>query len=122
MEWVIRYWCVSRRRLVTDRKRIAALVNWVTAASAESVRPIVVLDEGVPGAAGLGEGTLVDFKGQVRRKLGAVHGSLLLARPDGYLSTHLRSEPPFDIQPLASALGPWTVLTSIKEQGELINR
>ena len=74
----------------------------MSGASGGVVRPHVVLDEGVPEAAG--PRTLVAFKAQFRGKLGARHGSVLLVRPDGYVAFHTLG---FDPGTLASGLEGW---------------
>lgn len=94
----------SAMRLRTDRESLAALIRSVGEGYGEAVRPYVVLDEGVSEAADARALTLIDVKGQLRNKLGAEHGSVLLVRPDGYLAFHRKG---FDPQALSAALAPW---------------
>lgn len=86
------------------RERLAALVQAVDEGYGAAVRSYVVLDEGVPEAADVGARTLVDFKGQFRDKVGARHGSVLLARPDGYVAFYGTGFKPWA---LSAALAPW---------------
>jgi 2-polyprenyl-6-methoxyphenol hydroxylase-like FAD-dependent oxidoreductase len=95
---------VSAARLRTDREYLAALVRSVNKGYGETVRPRVVLDEGIPEAADVGAPVLIDFKGQFRNTLGAEHGSALLVRPDGYAAFHRKG---FDPRTLSVAFAPW---------------
>jgi hypothetical protein len=74
-------------RIGADRARIAQLINAVADRSGW-LRPRLVIDEGVLDDADIGAPVFVDVAGQFAAKLGAIHGSVLLARPDGYLATH----------------------------------
>jgi hypothetical protein len=47
-----------------------------------------VLDEGVVDETDIGAPVFVDIAGEFADKLGAAHGSVLMARPDGYLAAH----------------------------------
>ena len=95
---------VSATHLLVDRESLNALVRSVNEGYGETVRPHVVLDEGVPEAADVGASVLIDFKGQFHNTLGAEHGSVLLVRPDGYAAFHRKS---FDPRALFVAFAPW---------------
>ena len=95
---------VSATHLRADREVLTNLVRSVNEGYLETVRPRVVLDEGVPEAADVGAPVLVDFKGQFRGKLGVRHGNVLLVRPDGYVAFHRKG---FDPKALSVALAPW---------------
>jgi 2-polyprenyl-6-methoxyphenol hydroxylase-like FAD-dependent oxidoreductase len=95
---------VSATSLGADRESLATLVRSVGEGYGEAVRPCVVLDEGMAEAVEARVPVFVDFKGQFRSKLGAEHGSVLLVRPDGYISFHRKS---FDPLILSETLAPW---------------
>jgi 2-polyprenyl-6-methoxyphenol hydroxylase-like FAD-dependent oxidoreductase len=101
---------VSATHLRADRKALTNLVRSVKDGYGETVRPRVILDEGVPEAADVGAPVLVDFKGQFRNTLGAGHGSVLLVRPDGYAAFHRKG---FDPRTLSVAFAPWVVRSSL---------
>ena len=95
----------SATRLGAYRRSLDALVRVVKDTyGGEVVRPYVVLDEGTPEAVEVEAPVLIDFKGQFREKLGAVHDSVLLVRPDGYVAFHRIGN---DLQVLSMALSPW---------------
>jgi hypothetical protein len=94
----------SLNRLVHDRRRLAELVRRVGEHAADAIQLFAVLDVGVPDALGLEAPTLIDVHGEVQRRLGVEHGSVLLIRPDGYVGFHCRL---FDVDATMRALRSW---------------
>jgi 2-polyprenyl-6-methoxyphenol hydroxylase-like FAD-dependent oxidoreductase len=75
-------------RVGPDRAAVTRLFDEVRGFAGGRVRPHVVLDEGVLDQIEGAAGVFVDVTGRFAEKLGAVHGSVLLIRPDGYLALH----------------------------------
>jgi FAD binding domain len=71
-----------------DRARIVQLVQAANGVAGDWLRPRLVLDEGVLDDAEIGAPVYVDIADRFAGKLGARRGSVLLARPDGYLAAH----------------------------------
>jgi len=102
-------------QLHRDRSDLDRLVRSIRARAGDAVRCYVVLAEGVPNeVADIGTPVLVDFKQQFRRKLGAMHGHVLLVRPDGYVAFHLRG---FALPAMEAALADWAVLHRAETPG-----
>ncbi|MDQ2638237.1 MAG: FAD-dependent monooxygenase [Actinomycetota bacterium] len=73
-------------RVTQDRAALADLMHRMR--DFATVRPAVVLDEGVLDQVEDAVDVFVDVTGKFAAKFGAVHGSVLLIRPDGYLALH----------------------------------
>lgn len=78
---------VTAEGISADRGRIEQLIASLADRNGW-MRPKLVLDEGVVGETDIGAPVFVDITRQFATKLGATHGSVLLARPDGYLASH----------------------------------
>jgi 2-polyprenyl-6-methoxyphenol hydroxylase-like FAD-dependent oxidoreductase len=91
-------------RLADDRAAAAELIGTVAHLRQGWVTPYVVVDEGVLEEDAVGAGVLVDVSGSFAAAFGAVHGSVFLVRPDGYLATH---QVGFDPDRVLGSFEPW---------------
>jgi 2-polyprenyl-6-methoxyphenol hydroxylase-like FAD-dependent oxidoreductase len=90
--------------LGADRHALTRLLQVVAERYGGIISPVVVIDEGVPNIIGLTQPIFIDVRGDFQRKFGAVHGSVILTRPDGFVAFHVRG---LNVDPILAALGPW---------------
>lgn len=86
-------------RLDSERDLIRALMRALEHTFADRLALTIIIDEGAPEDVKAGAEVLVDHKRQFASALGAVHGSVFLIRPDGYLAFHRTSWLPGKIVP-----------------------
>lgn len=76
-----------------DQRLILHLLERVKQSAGETIKPYVVFEQGSEAVARKIDAhvasTFIDFKQQFRHKLGTHHGSIVLARPDGYVALHV---------------------------------
>ena len=89
-----------------ERAHLVDLAKKIQHRFQKGVRTYVVMEEGLPDT-DIDLPVLVDIKRQVRTRLGATHGSILLLRPDGYLAFHTRTQSEKQILSLCQ---PWLSL------------
>ena len=92
------YGYVSPLRPAAERTEVLDVLRRVANRHGRLVHPCLIAEEGIAEDGELP--VVVDVKRQIRTKLGAVPGSILLVRPDAYVAFHTRT---FD----DSALTPW---------------
>jgi 2-polyprenyl-6-methoxyphenol hydroxylase-like FAD-dependent oxidoreductase len=90
---------VAADRLDAERGLIRALMEALERTFADRLARTIVIDEGLPEEVKAGAEVLVDHKRQFSSALGAVHGSVFLIRPDGYLAFHRSGWSPQKIVP-----------------------
>jgi 2-polyprenyl-6-methoxyphenol hydroxylase-like FAD-dependent oxidoreductase len=95
---------VTASALGVDRDKVARLLRTIDELYGCTVRPFVIINEGVPDVIGLQVSILIDFKGDFQRKLGVAHGSVVLTRPDGFAAFHRQG---LEVEPILEALEPW---------------
>lgn len=96
--------------LATDRPHLARLLQIIAERYGDLASPFVVIDEGVPEVIGLTTPVFIDVKGEFQRKFGAMHGSVILTRPDGFVAFHLRG---LNVEFVLAALELWLRSRSI---------
>ncbi|MGO8946343.1 MAG: FAD-dependent monooxygenase [Ktedonobacterales bacterium] len=76
-----------------DQQQIVQLLERVERSVGETIKRYVVFEQGSEAVARKIDAqdaiAYIDFKQQFRHKLGTHHGSIVLARPDGYLALHI---------------------------------
>jgi 2-polyprenyl-6-methoxyphenol hydroxylase-like FAD-dependent oxidoreductase len=99
---------VAPAHIDQDRQHIARLLQRVKQSAGETITVCAVFEQGSEAIAhNVDAAAFIDFKQQFRHKLGTHHGSILLARPDGYLALHL---PGLQQERLLSELQRWATL------------
>jgi 2-polyprenyl-6-methoxyphenol hydroxylase-like FAD-dependent oxidoreductase len=100
-----------------DRQHIVHLLERVKQSVGETIKLYVVFEQGSEAIARkVGATAFIDFKQQFRHKLGTHHGSILLARPDGYLALYvpgLQHVPGLQQEQFLSELQRWVTPVSL---------
>lgn len=87
-----------------DAAQLAYCLEQVREQYGDTIRPCIVIDEGLPEELPVDVPTFVDQKHHLRTKLGVQHQSMLLIRPDAYVAFHTRG---WDWSRLVPLLRPW---------------
>jgi hypothetical protein len=80
--------CYHRHTAVARRHLSGDCIAAVTHIERAVVQSYLVLDDGVLDDAEIGAPVFVDIKCQLAEEFGVVHGSFVLAHPDGYVALH----------------------------------
>jgi 2-polyprenyl-6-methoxyphenol hydroxylase-like FAD-dependent oxidoreductase len=86
--WYKWFLFISLRQLQADRQLVQRFIRKVAEVGKGFIQPYVVLDEGISESLDAEIGIFIDYKKQFHVKTGAIHGSNLLVRPDGYVALH----------------------------------
>jgi 2-polyprenyl-6-methoxyphenol hydroxylase-like FAD-dependent oxidoreductase len=84
--------CATADRITNARPQIDRLISDV-GKGGEYLQCVLVIDEGAIEDTEIGAPVLVDITRSFAKKMGTVHGSVVLIRPDGYIAAH---RPDFD--------------------------